>query len=231
VGAAANAVAGSEAVLAIVPLGTSNDVARSLGIPPDPVEAVQLIRQGQVSAVDVGRVQLQGSTDRVLVNAATIGLNVGFAEVASRSSVRDRLGRLTYPFAAARALRGYEPFQCRLEYEGRGRSLPAVHVSVSNAPVFGGVLGMRVPGADMTDGLLDVIVIERLSITRLALAVADNLVGRHRPVHRVHTLRVRSIRASVAGRKAIAVDGEVVGELPATFEVQPAALRVVVPRR
>ena len=62
-----------------------------------------------------------------------------------------------------------------------------MHLSVSNAPVFGGVLGMRVPGASMTDGLLDVIVVERLSLARLALAIADTMIGRHEPVHRVHT--------------------------------------------
>jgi YegS/Rv2252/BmrU family lipid kinase len=230
VSAAANAIADGAAILAIVPLGTSNDVARSLGIPPDPVTAAQLIVRGQVSAVDVGCVQLQRDTRRIFVNAATIGLNVGFAKVASQSAIRNRLGGLTYPFAAAWALRNYEPFACELEYEGRRESLSAVHVSVSNAPVFGGVLGMRVPGADITDGLLDVTVIERLSITRLVLAVADTLVGGHRPVHGVHTKRVRSIRVGATGRKEIALDGEVVGELPASLEVKPAALRVVVPR-
>jgi undecaprenyl-diphosphatase len=227
--AAVNAAHGSDAMLAIVPLGTSNDVARSLGVPPDAREAACLLGGDyRVVEVDAGRVQI-GDTDRIFLNAATGGLNVAFAQEATKGSLRDRFGGLTYPVAAARALRSYEPFECTIEHDGRQRTMSVVHLSVSNAPVFGGLLGMRVPGASMTDGRLDVIVAERLSIPRLALAVADTVVGRHRPVHRVHALRVESLRVSTPGRQEIALDGEVLGELPAEFSVLPSAVRVVVP--
>jgi YegS/Rv2252/BmrU family lipid kinase len=227
VSAAAGVVAGTDAILLALPLGTSNDVARSLGIPPDAVEAVCGLPDYQVCAVDVGRLTIDG-TDRVIVNAATAGLNVAFAKQATDKSLRDRLGGLTYPVAAARAIRGYEPFDCTVEHDGRRCRHRAVHVSVSNATVFGGVLGMRVPGASISDGLLDLIVIERLSLARLVLAVADTVVGRHRPVHRVHTARVRSVR--IEGAEEISIDGEVVGTLPAEFRIDAGALRVAVPR-
>jgi undecaprenyl-diphosphatase len=230
VSAAVNAMRGSGALLAILPLGTSNDVARSLGIPPDGREAAVMIADNaRVCAVDAGCLRIDGS-ERVFLNAATGGLNVAFAQEATDGSLRDRFGGLTYPVAAARALRSYEPFECTIEHGGRRQTLRVVHLSVSNAPVFGGVLGMRVPGASLTDGLLDVIAIERLSVPRLALAVADTVIGRHRPVHRVHTLKARSVRVSAPAGQELAVDGEVVGELPAEFEALPDAVRVVVPR-
>jgi diacylglycerol kinase family enzyme len=116
-----------------------------------------------------------------------------------------------------------------LEYDGRRETVSAVHVSVSSTPVFGGVLGMRVPGASITDGLLDVIVVERLSIARLALAVVDTFIGRHRPVHRVHAMKVPAIRISAAPDQRITVDGELVGELPARFAAVPRGVRVLVP--
>jgi len=229
VGAAVNAVHGTESLLAIIPLGTSNDVARSLGLPPDGREAAcVLVESPRVVAVDAGRVRLSGE-ERVFLNAATAGLNVAFAQQATDGSLRDRFGGLTYPIAAARALREYEPFECTLELDGQERTMSVVHLSVSNAPVFGGLLGMRVPGASMTDGRLDVIVAERLSTARLALAVADTFVGRHRPVHRVHTLQADALRVSAPGREEVALDGEVVGRLPAEFEALPGAVRVVVP--
>jgi diacylglycerol kinase (ATP) len=170
VSAAANAIAGSDAVLAVLPLGPSNDISRSLGIPTDPVQAAEDISRGRVCSVDIGQVQAHGSDPRVFLNAASVGLNVAFARVATRPALRDRFGRLTYLVAGARALREQRPFECTLEYDGVRQTLDAVQVAVSNAPAFGGVLGMRVPGAAMTDGLLDVIVVEPLSRPRRAPA-------------------------------------------------------------
>lgn len=229
VGLAAGAVAGTSAVLFALPLGTSNDVARSLGLPPHAAEAARGLADYRVCGVDSGEVSLDGAANCTFLNATTIGLNAAFASLATRKSLRDRFGGLTYPIAAARAVRGYAPFECTIEHNGRSRRYNVVHLSVSNAPVFGGVLGMRVRGASMTDGLLDVIVIERLSVARLALAVADTVIGRHEPVHRVHTMRVRSLGVTATSEQDVAVDGEVLGTLPASFQVAPARIRVVAP--
>lgn len=230
VGGAAGAVAGTDAVLAVLPLGTSNDVARSLGIPPDPAEAAAAIGCGVVCAVDVGQARLTDGSTRTFVHAATAGLNTAFARFATARTVREQFGALTYPVSAALALRGYEPFECTIERDdGSTDTFPVVHVSVSNATVFGGPLGMRVPGADITDALLDVIVVERLSVPRVSLAAADTVVGRHAPVRRVHTYQVRCVRIGAEPGHEVTVDGEVAGELPAEFRVVPAALRVLVP--
>ncbi|MGI8679460.1 MAG: bifunctional phosphatase PAP2/diacylglycerol kinase family protein [Jatrophihabitans sp.] len=233
VGLAAGAIAGTSAILFALPLGTSNDVARSLGLPPDAVEAAQGLAGYRVCAIDAGRVEVDGRKSCTFLNATTVGLNVAFAELATSASMRDRFGGLTYPIAAARAVRGYEPFDCEVEHDGRTQTYRVVHLSVSNAPVFGGLFGMRVPGASINDGLLDVIIVERLSLARLALAVADTLVGRHRPVHGVHAMRVRTLRVTGtngAQNQEVAVDGEVLGTLPVSLEVAPAAVRVVTSR-
>lgn len=230
-GAAANAVAGTAALLAILPTGTSNDVARSLGIPIDPVEAAAALADGVAVAVDAGRAELADGTSRVFLNAATAGLNVAFAKIATKGRVRDTFGGLTYPVSAALALRRYEPFDCTLEDEWGTRTLSIVHLSISNATVFGGVLGMRVPGADITDGLLDVIAIEALPPGQLTIALADTAIGRHTPVRHVHASQVRSLSLRAAAGQEVAVDGEVIGELSARFTALPGGVRVVVPRR
>ena len=108
VGAVSNYVANTRAVLGILPLGTSNDFARSVGIPMKIEKAVRLFTEGKVATVDVGRFVVAGEEPRHFVHAATAGLNVSFAKLATRASVRRRLGRLTYAVAGALALR------CRL---------------------------------------------------------------------------------------------------------------------
>ncbi len=229
VSAAAGAAVNGKALFAVLPLGTSNDVARSLGMPMDPVDAARAITQGRVCAVDAAQVARADEPPAVFLHAATLGLNAAFADLATTGSMRERFGAVTYPVAAAAAVRRYQPFRCTVEHDGATQSFQAVHLSIGNAPVFGGVLGMRAPGASMTDGLLDVLIVERLSMTRLLIAVADSIVGEHRPVHRVHTMRVRSLAITVDGDQRIAVDGEVGGGPPAEFRALPGALRVVVP--
>jgi YegS/Rv2252/BmrU family lipid kinase len=230
VSAAANAIAGTDAVLAVLPLGTSNDISRSLGIPTDPVQAAQVISRGRVCSVDCGRVQAHHSGARIFLNAASVGLNVAFARVATRPALRNRFGRFTYLVAGTRALREQRPFECTLEYDGVPKTLRAVQVTVSNAPAFGGALGMRVPGATMTDGLLDVIVVEPLSRPRRALAAGRAALGKPKPLHGVHTARVRSLRISASDRQDITLDGEPSGELPAVIEAQRNSIQVVVPQ-
>jgi hypothetical protein len=152
VGAVADAVAHSDAALGIVPLGTSNDVARSLDIPLDIEAAVRLLATGPISTVDLGRFEAPDAAPRHFVHAAALGLNVAFARVATRVSVRKRLGRLTYMVAASALIRRREAFRCVLSLDDgdRSLSLSLVHLSVINAPVFGGFFGLRLRGSDRT---------------------------------------------------------------------------------
>src|SRR6202011_2719912 len=142
VGSVANAVIGTLAVMAILPLGTSNDFARSLQIPMRIEHAVRLIANGRVSKVDAGRLQREGQAPRHFVHAAAAGLNVQFAKFATRADLRRRLGKLTYAIAAALALKEPPVFRVQVEYEGQAETLELVHLSVINAPVFGGFLDL-----------------------------------------------------------------------------------------
>jgi YegS/Rv2252/BmrU family lipid kinase len=229
VGAVADAIANRDSVLGVLPLGTSNDFARSLGIPVNPARAAEVLAKGKISTIDLGRLVTPGEPPRHFVHAATMGLNVNFAKLATRASIRARLGRLTYVAAAVAALRERPTFECDLRYSGRSEHLALAQLSVINAPIFGGALGMRVGGANLDDRLLDVLAFEALPLHRIAIAALYLLLHIKREVRGVHAVHLASLKVQTNRRLEVALDGEVSGTVPGDFEVVGEALHAITP--
>ena len=227
VGTVANAVIATPAVLGIIPLGTSNDFARSIKIPMNVEKAVRLLAGGHVSGIDAGKLTRDGEQPRHFVHAAAAGINVQFARFATRADLRARFGRLTYAVAMAIAMKERPIFNCEVEFEGRIEQLSLVHISVINAPIFGGFLDLKLPGAGANDRTLDVIMIEHLPIRRLLRSALYPILRVHRPIRGFRTLQVSRLRVRTAEPMDVTLDGEIAGKIPANFEVVPAGLRVI----
>jgi diacylglycerol kinase family enzyme len=128
IGSVINQIAGSSLPLGIMPLGTSNDIARSLNIPLDLRGAASVIAGGQIRKIDLGCASpLALSADQppespvvygYFAHVLTVGLNVTFAQIATNVATRKRYGRLTYPVAALEALRNPEVLPVHLQFEG-----------------------------------------------------------------------------------------------------------------
>ena len=231
VGSVADVLAGSDAVMGVIPLGTSNDFARSLGIHSNVDRAVALFRQGKVSTIDLGRMDPAEGRSMHFVHAATAGLNVSFAKLATQASFRRRLGRLTYVAAAIVALRDRRPFRCEMVVDERAEEVELTHLSVINAPVFGGFLGMRVRNSSVDDRLLDVLAVENHALRRaLARAGLQSILRVGGEVSGIRAYHVRRLDVRTGQRLEVALDGEVRGKLPASFVVVGEGLRVVTPQ-
>jgi YegS/Rv2252/BmrU family lipid kinase len=229
VGAVADALIGHDAVLGIVPLGTSNDFARSIDIPMHVEAAVRLLARGPIRKVDAGRLTGDSQQSRHFVHAAATGLNVAFAHFATRADLRERLGRLTYAVAAALALRERPVFDCEVRHAEGIEHLQLVHLSVVNAPVFGGFLGLRLPIADGDHEKLHVIMIEHLPVRRLIRSALYPAIGFHRRVHGFRIMAVSELAVRTPRPMDVTLDGEIRGKIPGTFQVVPSALSVLAP--
>ena len=206
----------------IIPLGTANDLALTLGIPADPVAAAAVIAAGQLRRIDVGRVN-----DVHFLNVASIGLAVAVAE-RQDPELKKRWRTLSYAIATVGALGEAERFAATIDCDGAVERVEAYQIAVGNGVHYGGGL-MIAEDAAIDDGLLDVCALATRSVGDLILAapgLLDGSVGRRDDVA---VFRGRRVVIETAGPMPVNTDGEVTTRTPATFDVLRQALTVFVP--
>ncbi|ROS57992.1 diacylglycerol kinase [Frigoribacterium sp. PhB160] len=223
-----NLVAGTDVPLGLVPSGTGNDMARALGVPHDDAEAATRLLVAQLAqppvAIDAARVTHAGGTTWF---GGT--LSAGFDALVNERTNRLRWpkGRRRYDLALLIELVRLKHLSYRLELDGVAREVQGTLVTVGNGQSVGG--GMRVlPGARLDDGLLDVLIVERLTRLQFVGLFRRMSAGTHLADPRVHVHRVRRVVVESDDVVAFA-DGERVGPLPVTVEVVPGALHVLAP--
>jgi diacylglycerol kinase family enzyme len=223
--AAAGALAGGDAVLGVLPLGTLNHFARDLGVPADLDEAVALLRDGEVRSVDAGEVN-----GRLFLNNSSIGL---YPEAVRERQAAERRGAARWramAVATARAVRRYPLLELRID---AGETIHACRTPL----VFVGNnrYDLSLPGAGIRDrldgGHLVVYAADdpgRLGLARLAWWAVRGRLERHPQVRfdAVGELTVHSRRRVLD----VAVDGEVTAfHTPLRYRIRRQALRVVGP--
>ena len=231
VGAVVNAIAGTGMTLGILPLGTSNDVARSLGLPLGLDEACAVLVGGNPTHVDLGLMTGGDGARRYFVHAAIVGLNTTFARNASSASWRRRYRRLAYPLAAWQALRDRRLLDVIIEEDGRRYGAKVLQVGTLNAPNFAGPLNLRLQGGAIADHRLDLFVIGDVQLNRLLQALRVLIGHRVRQVPYMYVSHPSTVRIETGTPQEVACDGELVAHTPVTLESAPLALRVLVRKK
>lgn len=207
--------------LGIIPAGTTNDLARALGIPFQIEEAAKLIASRKQMALDLGRI----GDDRYFVNIAACGrLTEITYDVPSR--MKTVLGQLAYYMKGLERLPGLRPIHLHVktgetEYDGQ-----AMLCLITNSRSVGGFEHVA-PRASVNDGVLDLILVKPTNLGEMVRLVSAALRGDHVNDDRILYRHARRIELSSEDVVDLNIDGEYGGRLPYVVEVMPQHLTVI----
>ncbi|HET6478213.1 MAG TPA: diacylglycerol kinase family protein [Dehalococcoidales bacterium] len=212
----------------IIGTGTGGDYIRTIGIPRAPLEACQCLKEPRKVTVDVGVVEYLSDDEtvrRLFVNFAGMGFD---AEVVKATTQKYKTLNATVSYLAGllSSLLFYKNKTVTLNVDGEAIQEKVCTVLVSNGKYGGGGM-FAAPEADISDGLLDVLIIGDLSKPDLLWSLPRVYRGTHLTHPKVTLKKVREIEIRSGDSVSLQADGELLGGLPARFYVLPSLLNVV----
>jgi len=220
---AAGSVMESGKPMAVLPLGTANDFARTLLIPVDLQSACRNVVQGVDHGIDLGQ-----CNEVYFVNVASIGLSVRACEYRS-DAAKKMFGSLGYAANVFSAVRDTKPFGAEVRFDGKTERLHSIQIAIGNGRYFGG--GMAVSSdAALDDGQLDVYSLKPQRLTSLIRMLPGLIRGPDESMQGLQMFEGTEFEIRTDSPMDINTDGELLTATPATFRVLPRALTVKVPQ-
>jgi YegS/Rv2252/BmrU family lipid kinase len=223
-----------QATLGILPLGTGGDFRRTLEIPTNPNEAIEILAAGVPALIDVGKANFRARNgspaSRYFVNLVSFGMG-GHVAAHSKNFMGLFGGKAAFFWATLLTFLSYRGRRVRLRLDGstNASSFFVTNVAIGNGQYHGG--GMRpCPAAVLDDGVFDVTVIEYAGALKLLGSISMLYSGEVYSHPKVRHFEAARILAESDSRTEIEVDGEPLGTLPLEITILPRQLRVMVPR-
>lgn len=207
--------------MAVLPLGSGDDFAKTLGIPSRLADACRVAVEGRVAEIDVAE-----ANGIRYVGVAGVGFDSIVAAAANQ--VKLLRGSLVYLWSIFKVLPAFEPIRMTITIDGTSFDEDVMFAVVGNTHRYGG--GIRIaPAAVVDDGILDVYIVTRCSKWDLIKTLPKGYTGAHVTSPFVRHARGRDIRIEAERHLELNADGEVVTGTPAEIRLAERKLRVVVP--
>jgi diacylglycerol kinase (ATP) len=215
-----NAVAGTSAVLGLIPLGTANVLAAEIGLPTDPRGVAEVIAHGRLQQIYLGTVG-----NRRFTMMASFGFD---AQAVDRVNIplKRRLGKLAYVASALGAWFRHRDVRFSLVIDGKPAT--ASSVVIANGHYYAGRYQCA-PDARLDDPRLHVCLLERpgrWNLVRYAMALG---AGRLPRLNDVQIIPAQQVSVTAPAGEPIQADGDIVGETPAEFRVSTERLNLLMP--
>ncbi len=215
---------GSPLPLAVIPAGSGNDFVRMMGIPADPIRAIDLLESGEPRAVDLGHVV----GDRYFVNGLGIGID---AQVARDVLKMERFrGATAYLYGAVKEVLHFKAFPVTLSGGDWEETRPLISLAIANGKFAGGGFKLA-PRASVDDGLIDIAAIGDFPVPERLIRLLQARKGTHLKLSKVHYRQERWLSVASQAKLIAHIDGEIYQLPDERFRVEAAAqaLRVITP--
>ena len=227
------AVAGTATTIGILPIGSGNDFIRSIGIPRDPYRALDIAFNGKRKLYDLGSVNVtEEKTGSVIqkkfLNSFGIGLDAEIAH--ATQSINYLRGIMLYSYAAIKTLIRYNAVELEINSDSWSKKLQALFVCVGNGQYEGGGFKLT-PQAQPNDGLLQVCIVQKMSMGKLLRAAVKVPNGLHGESDGIELLNVKQLNIHSKIPTVIHVDGEIISTraISAELSIEPGSVWIQTP--
>lgn len=217
-----NGIKGYDVSLGIIPLGTGNDFVRSIKMPNEASEAIEIIKKGKTKKIDVGKIN-----DRFFLNVSSIGID---AEIVKETEKIKKYfsGTAAYVAGIFATLAKYRSKKVDILVDGKNYSRNVELIAIGNGKYYGG--GMKInPDAEIEDGLLDICLVNKMNKLKFIALFLTVFKGKHTKIKEVEIFRGRDINIMSNEPLVLNADGDIIGTTPANISIEKSSINVIIP--